>query len=168
MDKAFNLLLVILVGGVSMDAFFAALALLLPKPISLVQRQLEAAGGRSLLLGLVNFIFFGLLATLGIWLSEKTGGVLAGISVFLSLIIALGILVLTLVGLVALANLLGARLGVEAPPFATTARGGGLLLLAMLAPYVGWFLFTPLAVWAGLGAAISVLVRKREPSPPVE
>ena len=73
------------------------------------------------------------------------------------------------IGLVAaLLTLLGARLGVEAPPFVTTTRGGGLLLLAMLAPYVGWFLFTPLAVWAGLGGAISALIRKREPSPAAE
>jgi hypothetical protein len=162
MDNAFNLILVILFGGFSLLAFFTALVLLLPKPIMQAQHMLEDSGGRSLLLGLVNFIFFGLLATLGIWLSQQTASVVAGIFVLISGVITLGIAAFTLIGLVALANLLGTRIGSEASPFLTIMRGGGLLLLAGLAPYVGWFLFTPLATWAGLGAALSALVRKRE------
>ena len=162
MDNVFNILLVILFGGLSLLAFFAALILLLPKTIQQTQQALESSGGRSLLLGLVNFIFFGLLATLGVWLSEKTGGVLAGIFVLLSGAIALGIAILTLIGLAALANLLGTRIKVDAAPFETILRGGALLILAGMAPYIGWFLFTPLVAWAGLGAAITTLLRKRE------
>ncbi len=162
MDNAFNLLLVILFGGISLLAFFATLVLLLPKPIMQTQQVLETSGGRSLLLGLVNFIFFGMLATLGVWLGEKTGGLLAGIFVVLSSIIILAIAFLTLIGLVALANLLGTRIGKKSTPFVTILRGGGLLILAALAPYVGWFLFAPLAVWASFGGAISALIRKRK------
>ena len=162
MDNAFNLLLVILFGGVSLLAFFATLLLLLPQPILQTQRQLEDSGGRALLLGFVNFVFFGLLATLGIWLAQQTTGVVAAIFVLLSGVIALAIAAFTLIGLVALANVLGIRTGNEASPFITIVCGGGLLLLAGLAPYVGWFLFTPLAAWAGLGAAIQALLPHRK------
>jgi glucan phosphoethanolaminetransferase (alkaline phosphatase superfamily) len=162
MDNAFNLLLVILVGGLSLLALFAALVLLFPKQIMKTQLVLENTGGRSLLLGLVNFIFFGLLVILGVWLAQKTSGVLAGIFILLSGVIALAIAVLTLTGLVALAQLLGVRIGDETTPFRTILRGGGLLLLAGLAPYLGWFLFAPLAAWGGLGAAIQALVLRRK------
>ena len=168
MDNAFNVLLVITFGGVSLLAFFAALMLLLPVPVTQTQGRLETSGGRSLLLGLVNFIFFGLLAVLGAWLAQQTGGLLAGILMLFAGIILLVLAAFILLGLVALASLLGGRIGPEASPFITVLRGGGLLLLAMLAPYVGWFLFTPLAVWAGLGAAISAILRKREASPATE
>jgi hypothetical protein len=164
MDNVFNLLIVIVFGGLSLLAFFATLVLLLPKPILKTQEVLENTGGRSLLLGLVNFIFFGLIATLGVWLAEQTSGVLAGIFALVSLVIILAISILTVIGLVALANILGGRISEETTPFITILRGGGLLLLAALAPYIGWFLFTPLAVWAGLGAAISALVRRRAPA----
>jgi glucan phosphoethanolaminetransferase (alkaline phosphatase superfamily) len=162
MDNAFNLLLVILVGGLSLLALFAALVLLFPKQIMRTQLVLENTGGRSLLLGLVNFIFFGLLVILGVWLAQKTSGVLAGIFILLSGVIALAIAVLMLTGLVALAQLLGVRIGDETTPFRTILRGGGLLLLAGLAPYLGWFLFAPLAAWGGLGAAIQALVLRRK------
>jgi hypothetical protein len=129
---------------------------------------LETAGGRSLLLGLVNFIFFGLLVTLGVWLAQQTSSVLAGVLILLSGVIALAMVILTLIGIVALAQLLGVRIGSETTPFTTILRGGGLLLLAGLAPYLGWFLFTPLTAWAGFGAAIQALVIRRKSAPASE
>ena len=85
-----------------------------------------------------------------------------------SSIILLAITVLTLIGLVGLANILGDRIGKETTPFITILRGGGLLLLALVAPYIGWFLFAPLAAWAGLGAAIQALVLRGKAAPEAE
>jgi hypothetical protein len=162
MENPFVLLLVILFGGASTLAFFAAYTLLLPTPIARVQQKLEDSGGRSLLLGFVNFLFFGLLAVLLVWLAERLGGVLAAVVTLLAGLIALVMIALTVTGLVALSSLLGARMGKKATPFTNILRGGTLLLLAGLAPYVGWFVFTPLAAWAGLGAAIATFVPRRE------
>ncbi|GAB4505174.1 MAG: hypothetical protein Fur0043_21690 [Anaerolineales bacterium] len=166
MDNLFNLLLLVLFGIVSVLAFFAALTLLLPAPIEKTRQMLEANGGRALLLGLVNFIFFGMIVLLCLWLAEKVGGVVAGIFILIGGLVTLALAALAIIGLVALAQLLGTRMGSETTPFLTTLRGGGVLLLAGLAPYVGWFLFAPLAVWAGLGAAIqSVISRRKTPLP---
>ncbi len=168
MDNIFNLLLLVLFGVVSLLAFFAALMLMLPAPIEKIRKTLEANGGRAMLLGLVNFIFFGVLALLCVWLAEKVGGVVAGIFILVGGLVVLGLAALALLGLVALAQLLGTRMGSETTPFLTILRGGGLLLLAGLAPYIGWFLFTPLALWAGLGAAIQSLVPRRKTPLPAE
>jgi hypothetical protein len=52
--------------------------------------------------------------------------------------------------------------------FALPLRGGGLLLLACLTPYLGWFVFTPLALWISLGAAIQAVFRRRERMAPAK
>jgi hypothetical protein len=48
-------------------------------------------------------------------------------------------------------------------PFLTYLRGGGLLLLACATPFVGWFIFTPLVIWASLGSVIAILVKPKQP-----
>ncbi len=161
--EMFAVLLLVVLGSIAVIALFAALTLLIPAPVEKTRLNLEAALGRSLLLGLVNFIFFAVLTTLFGWIAQETSGLVAGISIFLAGVIVLALSLFTLLGLAALANLLGARMGgSKTPPFASHLRGGALLILAGLAPYVGWFVFTPLAAWAGLGAAISATVRKKD------
>ncbi len=168
MDNIFNLLLLVLFSIASLLAFFATLILLLPAPIEKTRATLEANGGRALLLGLVNFIFFGMIVLLCLWLAEKVGGVVAGIFILIGGLIALALTALALLGLVALTQLLGMRMGSETTPFLTALRGGGLLLMAALSPYIGWFLFTPLVVWAGLGAAIQAMLPQRKTALPNE
>ena len=78
-------------------------------------------------------------------------------------------IILTFLGLVAFANLLGSRIGDDSSsPFKINLRGGVLLVLAGIAPYVGWLIFTPLVVWTGLGAAIQAFLPRRKVSVPVE
>ena len=169
MDQLINLILLVASGIATVVALLAAINLLLPKPVQQVQHNLEVSLGRSTLLGLINFLFFGAIFTLAIWFSERSGTIVAGIFVFLAGLVLLGIIVLAVFGLVAFANLLGNRIGGEpATPFKTNLRGGLLLVLAGIAPYVGWLIFTPLVVWAGLGAAILALTRKREKGSSVE
>lgn len=168
MDQIFNLILLVAVGVITIVALLAAINLLLPKPVEKVLKNLEESLGRSTLLGLVNFLFFGGLFILFIWLADMLENVVAGIFVFLASLIGLGIIVLAVFGLAAFANLLGDRIGDAGSPFKTNIRGGLLLVLAGIAPYVGWFLFTPLAVWAGLGAAIQAFLRRKNAPAPVE
>ncbi|MCP4142275.1 MAG: hypothetical protein GY755_18725 [Chloroflexi bacterium] len=151
-------------GGITIVALFAALNLLLPEAIAKTRVNLEKTLGRSLLLGVVNFIFFAILALVFVWLAEQSGN-LGGIFFFLAGIIIVGVTSFVLLGLSAFAALLGERIGSGKTPFASDLRGGALLLLAILAPYVGWFIFAPLILWTGFGAAISALVRKKKEVP---
>ena len=162
MDQLINLILLVISGIVTVVALLGAINLLLPGPVQKVQLNLESSLGRSTLLGLVNFLFFGALMALAAWLADKLGNVIAGVFVFLAGLIGLGIIVLAVFGLVAFANLLGNRIGGEpGTPFKANLRGGLLLVLAGIAPYVGWLIFTPLVAWAGLGAAIQAFIPRR-------
>ncbi len=168
MNNFFELITVVLFSGMSLLAFFSVVVLLLPAPITKVQLTLEKSGGRSILLGLVNFIFLSILVILSIWLGERFGGFVAAVCALIALLSAIAFASLTVLRLIATAQLLGLRSGKESAPFVVILRGGGLLLLAGLTPYVGWFLFTPLAVWASLGAAILTFLPKRKVSLPTE
>jgi hypothetical protein len=169
MDQLINLILLVASGIVTVVALLGAINLLLPEPVQKVQLNLEGSLGRSTLLGLVNFLFFGALMALAAWLADTFGNVIAGVFVFLAGLIGLGIIVLAVFGLVAFANILGNRIGGEpGTSFKANLRGGLLLVLAGIAPYIGWLIFTPLVVWAGLGAAIQAFIPRRNASVPVE
>lgn len=66
-----------------------------------------------------------------------------------------------LIGLNAAVQLIGHRLDELSRPVFTHLRGGGLLLLACLVPFVGWPIFTPLLGWASIGAVIGLLKRQK-------
>ena len=155
-----GIILLIPFGGITIIALFSALILLFPTPIEKTRQNIENSLGRSLLLGLVNFIFFALIAALLISVAENSGNLLGALFYLLAGIILLGLIIFSLLGLTAFANLFGERMGVGKSPFESNLRGGALLLLAGLAPYIGWFIFTPLILWTGFGAAISAILRK--------
>jgi len=154
--------LLVPLGGITIIALFGALSLLIPTPIEKARTYLENSSGRSLLLGVVNFIFFGVLAALFISLAERAGDILGGILALLTGIIIVGFAIFAIIGLTAFATLLGERIDGGKTAFTSNLRGGALLVLASLAPYVGWFIFLPLILWAGFGAAISALLRREK------
>ncbi len=156
-----GIILLVPLGGITIIALFAALTLLLPTPIAKTRANLENSLWRSLLLGVVNFIFFAVLGLIFFWLSERSGKGLGGIFIFFAGVIIIGIAIFALLGVTAFANLLGERMGGGKTAFTSDLRGGTLLLLAGLAPYVGWFIFLPLVLWTGFGAAIAALLRRK-------
>jgi hypothetical protein len=160
MNNIFGLLLIVLFGGAGLISIFTIVRLLLPLPVERTRLALESSLGRSLLLGLVNFLFAGVLVALLMW-PTKIGGVVAGVFVFLAGLVGLAVTVLVLLGLVAATSLLGSRMGEAKSPLAAQLRGGVLLLLACLTPYLGWFIFTPLVVWTALGAGIQSMLRRK-------
>jgi hypothetical protein len=163
-----GIILIVPLGGITIVALFAALNLLLPEAVEKTRANLEKTLERSLLLGVVNFTFFAILALVFIWLAEQIGGGLGGIFIFLGGIIIVGVAIFALFGLSAFATLLGERIGGGKTPFASDLRGGTLLLLAILAPYIGWFIFLPLILWTAFGAAISAFRWRKKAAPAEE
>ncbi|MBN1311249.1 MAG: hypothetical protein JXB30_07505 [Anaerolineae bacterium] len=151
---------------VGLIALFSALILLLPGPIQQARINLEERPWRSIFLGLLNStaaaIILGLLNTLmtNNWGLEP---VFTSLMIFISMAVAIP----TVIGLCATIVLVGTRLGEARKLFFTYLRGGGLLLLACLTPFVGWFIFTPLVLWASMGSVIGGLMRHKEPMPEV-
>ncbi len=167
-----NLILIILFGGAAMLALLASVHLLLPRPVENTRAILEGRIGRVFLLGLVNLIFFGAIIIVLVWLANLIrnnwsgpAGILAGILGLIALVILLALGVFALNGLAGLAVLMGARIGPAKSPIRSDLRGGLLLVLACLTPYIGWFVFTPFVLSLGLGASILALFQRKALSP---
>ncbi len=163
-----GLILFVAFCGITLLASLEATLLLFPQLVERARQNLENSLGRSLLLGLVNFIFAATIVLLFTWLGEQLGNVLGGIFGVLALMILIGIILLAILGLSAFSNLVGQRMGEVKSPIAAHRRGGLLMILTGMAPYVGWFVFTPLILWASLGASIQTVLRRKKISVPDE
>lgn len=162
MDQIFGLVLLALVSGSALVALFAAVALFFPLPVERTRDLLSGSFLRSFLLGLVNFLFFGAIAALLVKLGQGAGGPVAAILTLLALLLVLALTIFLLLGLSGLTSLAGERIGEGTSPFRRQLRGGLLLVLAGLTPFVGWYVLAPLALLTGLGAAIQAMFRKKE------
>jgi hypothetical protein len=164
MNNIFGLLFIIIFGGVGLISIFTVIGLLLPNLVDQTRTVLETSPGRSLLLGAINFLCVGILDALFIWLAQLVNNVkvIGGILVIIGGIITITLALLVFLGLASLANLLGHHVGEPNNDFNAFTRGGALLFLAGLTPFIGWFAFTPLVIWAALGAAIQTLFRRKE------
>jgi hypothetical protein len=167
MQNPFGFLLLILVSGSGLTAILTVISLLIPEGIERTRAVLQRSLGRSLLLGLINLLCVALIDALFIWLAQLVSNVkvIGGILALLVGLLTLSTAVLALLGLASLANLLGDRMGSPKNEFDATARGGTLLYLAGLTPFIGWFAFTPLALLTGLGAAIQTVFRRKDNMP---
>lgn len=158
-----TIVFVVLLITLSLPAVFAAVMLLFPEPIAQARYNLETHPWRSFFLGLLTFAAVVLLEALLISVATMVGRLIEE-PVFLSflgivLIVTLGMPLL--IGLNAAVQIVSHRLGELNRPAFTYLRGGGLLLLACLMPFVGWFVFTPTIAWASIGSVIGLLRRKK-------
>jgi len=170
--EVLGLVLLVIVSAVTFLSLLAALGLLLPDPVERARQKLEANLVRSFLVGLVNLIFalalVGGLGTLINLFPVRTGFSLAGFLTLLVVLVAGTFIVLSIFGLLVLSTFLGLKIDPNQTNFWTPVRGGLLLVLAGLTPYLGWFVFTPFAICTGLGATILTLFRRKPANRPEE
>jgi len=160
----------LLLGGLAIVALLATIDLFLPKPVERARQKLDFSPGRSFLVGMVNIIFWFVLLVLWFEWTQYKGG--PGIMTYvigtaLGILLLIGLIIPGIPGLVAMAGLTGNRYKPSASPLGQDLRGGLLLLLACLTPYVGWFIFTPAILCAAVGAGLLTFFQ-RIPQPPVE
>ena len=161
-----GLILLVAFCGITLLASLEATLRLFPIPVERARQHLDNSLSRSLLLGMVNFIFLAVIVMLFVWLGEQLGNVLGGVFGVLALLILVGLTLLLILGLCALSNLVGGRMGDAKSPLIAHRYGGLLLILSGLAPFVGWFVFTPLILWTCLGASIQTIFRRNKiPTP---
>lgn len=153
-------IIVVLIFGVSLAALVVVCRLVFPQLTARTYHYTLHMPRRSFAVGLVNVVFFGLLAA-ALASIGPVGRLLGGI-------IVTGVLGLVAIGLTAAARLVGERLQPAEPDSIRQLLAGiGTLQLAALVPIVGWFGVTLLAGLVGYGAAvISLLLRPvLDPSP---
>ncbi|MBC8497322.1 MAG: hypothetical protein ISS57_06035 [Anaerolineales bacterium] len=149
--ETFSLILIVILGATTLIAFFLLMDVFFSRKIGRIQQVAEQMTGRSFLLGLVNFLFLGVICVALISVSENFGlRFLAIPTLLIALILAVGLLL----GLSAITQLVGERLFPEHELLKQKTWGAGLLILGCLAPFVGWFGFLPFVALLGLGALI--------------
>lgn len=137
--------------GASLAAAVVLCNVLFPTLVTRTRQIAERMPLRSFFVGLLNFVFFGLLSLA--FLSGEQGAKLIGVLLLLILFSFIT------VGVAAIARLLGERLRPDEPDSVRQWLAGTLLLeVATLLPGVGWFVLPPLVGLIGYGATIIALL----------
>ena len=156
MAETIALILFVPAAIITLIALLILIPYLWPQRSTQASQILDKSPGRSFIIGFVNMLFFGILA---IFLSQQ--GDFAGL---LALLLLLALLGITVLGMGGFLLLLTSRLFFQ-PENELKARlkTAVLLILALFAPILGWFIFTPLLLIFGLGAGIVALFRRQKP-----
>jgi MFS family permease len=158
MNELIGAALLTLAGYVTLVALLTTTAYLIPQRAERARQIIQEKPGRAFIVGLVNLLFFGILAAV-----FNQGGDVGGL---LGLLILFALLGLAVIGLTGLLLLLRHRFY---PPheetnhslLAVTIRSSAILVAGLLAPVVGWFILAPILLITGLGAGIMALVRRK-------
>lgn len=157
-----------LIGGLLIAVTTASLLTILiqalPGFMERLRHTLDNLPGRAFAVGLVNFIFFSLIAAIASQIGESTGGFFGGLFTLTALCLVWILLLLLTIGT---AGILSRLVQNKIPPTPTqTWRMGLLLILALLTPLIGWFVIGPLILITGLGATIVTgVLQLRSPKP---
>lgn len=162
MNEGLTLTIVIALGLSSFVALFSVMGVLFPRIVSETRWAADKNPGRTVLLGFVNFTFFTILAVATSTLAKGADlPVVRLVALLIISVLGIGIAF----GLAGMAPLVGARLLPERGEVAQTVWGSLALLLACLAPYLGWFALLPYLVWRGLGGLLIALFNRRLEKP---
>lgn len=115
------------------------------------------------MIGLVNAVFFIFLAALMFNIAHsQLNGPLAGLVNLIAVMILVGLGILASIGLSGFSYWLEDRIANNDHSLVTSLKSSLLLVLACMAPFVGWFLSTPFVIATGIGAAIQIVFRRKE------
>ncbi len=164
MQELIRLFIVILLLTVSLAAYFTVIRALFPARVASTRSVIEATPGRSFGVGLVNFVFFAVIAILLFSVADRAGPFIKGILTIPALIITGFLMVMLSFGLAAVAGLLGERTFQDLPAWKQSIWGTVCLSFACAVPFAGWFLLLPYAGSLGVGAFILGFLQ-RQPKP---
>ena len=173
----FNTFKILLFTGITSIALLIILNLLLPHKVERAREKLENQPVRCLVIGLVALglsisvllllgylINLPILQTMAVENVSYLYAVHGKVRVILTLLLfllGLGLFSISAIGLAALANSLGQRIGKASSSTNPNLIGATLMVLSGLAPYLGWFIFAPIALGIGFGANIQVLFQPK-------
>jgi hypothetical protein len=159
MNQAFPILILIIVSGICLVAFFMTFHAFFTRILERTKLMAVERAGRSLLTGFVNALFLGAagLALVAIGQTSPSAAILLILAFLIGLALLLGILF----GITAMVLLLKERLFPGQLGNRPFALAGVTATLACLTPYIGWFGLLPYIAFRGLGAFVIALVELR-------
>ncbi len=158
----YNMLALLFGGGITLTSFIILIGKLFPLPVTLSADAIKASWWKPFLLGLVNAVFFILAASLMFNYARGLSGLFAGVVAMLALAILAALGILGSIGLSGFNFWLEERITNGDHTLTTSLKSALLLVLACMAPFVGWFLLAPFVIATSLGAAIQFVFRRKE------
>lgn len=146
------LILLLLIAGFA--AYFLVVNALFSARVTRTRSIAQAMPGRSFGIGLVNFLFFAVIALVLLSVAENTGPFIRGVLTIPAMIILVLLAIALSLGLAGMSNLIGERILPDLPLWKQTLWGTVCLSLACALPFVGWFLLLPYTGFVGIGAVI--------------
>lgn len=160
MTNLFRLFFIIVLLTIALASYFLVIGALFKSRAAKTQRAITAMPGRSFGVGLVNFVFFGVIALALFSIAGNAGNLIKVILIIPALLITAMLAVMLSFGLTGVVNMLGERIFPEASSWKRTVFGTMILSFACALPFVGWFLLFPYAGFVGIGAFILGLFQR--------
>ncbi len=154
MTEILRLLLIVILLTISLAAYFLVIGTLFTARVDKTQRVINQMPGRAFGVGLVNFLFFGVIAIVLFSVAEGAGGFIKGVLTIPALLITALLAVLLSIGLTGMVNIFSARIFADMAPWKRNIWGSAILCFACALPLVGWFLLFPYLGFVGVGAVI--------------
>lgn len=154
MTDILRLFFIIVLLTIGLAAYFLVVGALFANRVAKAQRVINQIPARAIGVGLVNFLFFGVIAMILFSVAQNTNGVIQVILTIPALLIAVLMILLLSFGLAGMVNLVGERILPEHSSVKKSVWGSVLLTFACALPFVGWFLLLPYVAFLGFGAVI--------------
>jgi MFS family permease len=143
---------------ISTPSLFLLIGALFPQLTDKTREVIEKSQGRTFLIGFVNLLFLAAILFISIFLVERVS--LPPIFSILGLAAVAAFAIGTLVGLTSITHLIGERILPEHTQPQRNIRAAIILILALLTPIIGWYLFFPYTAILGFGGLVAAMFQK--------
>ncbi len=164
MNDLYRFVFISLLVAVGITAYLLVIGSTFINRVDKAKNNLSKMPGRSFLLGLVNFLFFGVISLVLILISENAGQVIKVILLLPALLIILTFTGLLSLGLAGQTQTIGKYLLPNHSTFQQALWGSIILCLGCALPIAGWFLLLPYTALASFGAIIISFFQKTSPA----
>jgi len=162
MTDILRLFFIILLLIAAITAYFVVLNALFENRVTKTQRAIIAMPARSFGVGLVNFLFFGVIAVVLLSLTDanRVSNVMRVILLFPTVAVLVFLGILLTFGLAGMVNIIGERIFPDHAVLKQKALGAVILCIACALPILGWFLLLPYVGFVGIGGFILGLFQR--------
>jgi sorbitol-specific phosphotransferase system component IIBC len=160
MTEILQLFLGVVLLTVALAAYFLVFVAFFSNRITKTHRVINQTPGRSFWVGLVNFLFFGVIVMLLFAISENAENLVRFILIPPAVAITAVLAIILSFGLTGMVNTVGERIFPDQSAWRKTLWGTVILAFACALPFVGWFLLLPYTSLTGIGAVILSFFQK--------